>query len=376
MSLAPGEAPSVAFVTPYGQLAGAERYLRLVLDWLPPERTKAIVLLQDGPFAEQLRAEGREVSVIPTSPRLPGIVRSAGRLRRMLARDRPDLVHANGIKAALVAVVATLGTRVPVVWVKHDLSFDRSLARPLALGCRVVVAVSEAAARTFKGPLRRRVDVVLYGLPPVPADREQSRRRVRETLDAPEEARVVGLLGRLYPMKGQHELIEILPELRREIPGLRVAFIGQDDPSEPEYAAALRRRAAELNLGNTLTFLGRVEEAPQFAAGCDVVATPSVPAERGNTESFSLVALEAMLVGTPVVGYAEGGIPEVVGPCGLLVPTGDRHALRNALLRALRDDQLRSRLARCGRERAASRFAVERMLSELEACYLKAVRRG
>ena len=88
-----------------------------------------------------------------------------------------------------------------------------------------------------------------------------------------------------------------------------------------------------------------------------MVATPSVPAERGNTESFSLVALEAMLVGTPVVGYAEGGIPEVVGPCGLLVPTGDRHALRNALLRALRDDQLRSRLARCGRERlpAASR---------------------
>ena len=128
----------------------AERYLSLVLDWLPPERTKAIVLLQDGPFAEQLRAEGREVSVIPTSPRLPGIVRSAGRLRRMLARDRPDLVHANGIKAALVAVVATLGTRVPAVWVKHDLSFDRSLARPLALGCRVVVAVSEAAARTSR----------------------------------------------------------------------------------------------------------------------------------------------------------------------------------------------------------------------------------
>jgi glycosyltransferase involved in cell wall biosynthesis len=376
VTVSPGEVPSVAFVSPYGQLAGAERYLGLVLDWIPPERIKAIVLLQEGPFVDRLRGQWREVTVIPTSPRLPGILRSAWRLRRMLASDPPDLVHANGVKAALVAVLATAGTRTPVVWVKHDLSFDRSLARPLALGCRLVIGKSEAAARVFKGPLRRRVRVVLYGLPPVSADRAAARRLVLETLGAPESARIVGLIGRLYPMKGQHELLEILPDLVREVPEVRVAFVGQEDPSEAAYAAALRRRARELDLGDSLTFVGRVEEAPFFAAGCDLVATPSVPAERGNTESFSLVALESMQVGTPVAGYAEGGLPEVVGSCGILVPTGDRRALLGTLVRALRDDDLRARLAACGRERSASLFSLERMLSELRACYLEAARRG
>ena len=101
-----------------------------------------------------------------------------------------------------------------------------------------------------------------------------------------------------------------------------------------------------------------------------------MPAERGNTESFSLVALEAMLVGTPVIGYAEGGLPEALGPCGLLVPTGDQRALREALVRALRDHDLRSQLAACGRRRAATEFTVERMLAGLGACYLEAVRRS
>ena len=367
------ELPSITFVSPYAQAGGSERYLAQLLDGIAPPRIKAVVYLQDGPAVDEQRGR-RDVTVIPTSPRPPAIVDAARRLHRMLAADRPDLVHANGVKAALVAVLATLGTGIPVVWVKHDLSFDRSLARPLALGCRLVVGVSETAVRVFRGPLRRRVRIVPNALPPVAADRAASRRAVLERLDAPAQALVIALIGRLYPMKGQHELIEVLPELVREVPDVRVVFVGQDDPSEAAYAAALRRRADELRLGASLRFLGRVERGADFAAGCDVVVTPSVPAERGNTESFSLVALEAMWVGTPVIGYAEGGLPEVVGPCGLLVPTGDRRALLQALVRALRDDDLRARLATCGRERAATRFRVEQMLAGLEACYGEAAR--
>jgi glycosyltransferase involved in cell wall biosynthesis len=102
---------------------------------------------------------------------------------------------------------------------------------------------------------------------------------------------------------------------------------------------------------------------------------PSVPAERGNTESFSLVALESMAVGTPIVAYAEGGLPEVLGNCALLVPTGDRAGLRDAIVRALEDEELRRRLAVCGRERAANDFGVERMIESLVACYREAAER-
>jgi glycosyltransferase involved in cell wall biosynthesis len=370
-----GRAPAIAFVSPYSQLAGSERHLELVLDGLPPEQIAALVYLQEGPAVEEQARHGRMVTVIPTGAGPIEILRTALTLRRLLAASGAELVHANGLKAALVAVLATRGRRLPVVWVKHDLTMDRSLARPVARGCRLVVGVSQAAVRVFRGRSRRRVRVVLNALPPVAADREQSRRLVRERLGAPQDAPVLGLIGRLYAMKGQHELLELLPDLVRELPQLRVAFAGPDDPAEPDYAILLRERAAELGLDGSVTFTGRVDDAAGFAAGCDVVVAPSVPAERGNTESFSLVALEAMWVGTPVVAYAEGGLPEVLGDCGLLVPPGDRDALMGALLRCLTDPALRERLADCGRERAATGFDLERMRQGFEACWLEALER-
>ena len=367
------DALSITFVSPFAALAGSERYLGLVLDGLPADWVQQVVFLEEGPFVEEVRERGHPVTVLPTSARPPGLLRSARRLRPLLVRDRPDLVHANGIKAALVSVLATLGTDIHVVWVKHDLSFDRSLARLVALRCRLVIGVSEAATRIFKARLRRKVRIVPNGLPPIDADREAGRALVSKRLGLGEGDRVAALVGRLYAMKGQHELIEIAPELVERVPRLRFALVGGDDPKEPEYAEALRRRVGELGLEDVVSFVGRVDDAALFVAGCDLVVVPSVPAERGNTESFSLAALEAMAVGTPVAAYAEGGLPEVLGQCAILVPTGDRARLRDAIVELLADEAARQRLAACGRERAAREFGVERMIDSLVACYREAL---
>ena len=363
----------ITFVSPFAQNAGSERYLGLVLDGIPRDWIRGVVFLQDGPFVEDVSGRGHPVTLIETSARLTAIVRSALRLRRLLGDDPPDLVHANGVKAALVSVLATVGRRTPVVWLKHDLSFDRSLARPVAWRCRLVVGVSQAATRVFRGRLRRKVRVVPNALPALEVDRAAERRRVVEALGVTERAKVVALVGRLYSMKGHHELLEVVPELARRVPEVKVAFAGADDPNVPEYAARLRARVAELELGGVVEFLGPVPDAGRFIAGCDVIAVPSVPAERGNTESFSLVALEAMAAGTPVAGYAEGGLPEVLGDCALLVATGDREGLLDSIVRLLTDEELGARLAACGRERAREHFALDRMIASLEACYREAV---
>jgi glycosyltransferase involved in cell wall biosynthesis len=75
------------------------------------------------------------------------------------------------------------------------------------------------------------------------------------------------------------------------------------------------------------------------------------------------------------VAYGHGGPPQVLGDCGLLVPPGDREALAGALLRVLEDDELRARLAECGRRRARERFSLPAMIEAMEARYREAAGR-
>ena len=364
--------PSVAFVSPFAQLAGAERFLELMLENIPRAQVRRVVFLQDGPFVARAREAGRPVTVLPTSARPPGLIRSAWRLRRLLERDRPDLVHANGVKAAVVCVLALLGKRIPLVWMKHDLSFDRSLARALARRCRLVIGVSSATLAVFGPKEGHKLRRVPHGLPAVDVDRDEARAELVRLLPGDDNAPVVALVGRLYRMKGQHELVEVVPGVVERIPGVRFVFLGGIDPNVPDYAEAVRRRVAELGVSGAVSFLGHRDDATRLMAGCDLIAIPSVPAERGNREAFSLVALEALLVGTPVVAYAEGGLPEVLGSCALLVPTGDRAALGDAIALVLKDDEIRRSLADCGYERARTEFRLERMVESILECYREA----
>ena len=85
------------------------------------------------------------------------------------------------------------------------------------------------------------------------------------------------------------------------------------------------------------------------------------------------MALEALAASTPVVGYANGGLPELLAGRGLTVESGDRDALREAILRVLEDDGLRSRLAESGRELAADCYSTAGMVEGLKHCYREAV---
>ena len=365
-------APSVVFVSPFAQLAGAERFLELMLENMPRSLVRRVVFLQEGPFVARAREAGHPITVLPTSQRPPGLVRSAWRLRRLLENDPPDLVHANGVKATLVCALALLGKPTPLVWMKHDLSFDGSLARPLARRCRLVIGVSSATLAVFGPKLRHKLRRVPHGLPPIDVDRDDGRAELVRLVSGDDDAPVVGLVGRLYRMKGQHELVEVVPEVLERVPDVRFAFLGGVDPNVPQYAEAVRRRVDQLGITAAVSFLGHRDDATLLMSGCDLIAIPSVPAERSNREAFSLVALEALLVGTPVVAYAEGGLPEVLGSCALLAPTGDRAALRDAIVRALQDAQLRRALADCGRQRALTKFRLERMVESILECYREA----
>ncbi|MBM4369786.1 MAG: glycosyltransferase, partial [Deltaproteobacteria bacterium] len=104
-----------------------------------------------------------------------------------------------------------------------------------------------------------------------------------------------------------------------------------------------------------LEWLGPRDDVPALLAEADVLAVPS------RWEGFGIAALEGMAAGVPVVASDVGGLAELVGDAGVLVPPGNPRALRDALDRVLRDRDLARDLSRRGRERAR-RYGMERMV--------------
>ena len=360
----------ITFVSSHAHLGGEERYLLTLLEELGPDWIQEVIVLDEGPLLELL--QNYPVTVIPTSRRA-GIAVSGWRLRRHLRRHRsPILVHANGVKAALVCALAG----VPFVWLKHDFSWDGRLARFVGRRARLVVGVSRAVTETFEGTSIR-TDVVPSGIASPRVDRSAGRARLLEAIGPPEPTFVAAIAARVDPTKGHDEALVVLPYLVERARGFRLVVMGGEHEPHLQYAADLRRRIADEGLESSVTLLGHREDAIDLISGCDAVLVPSIVGERGlGREGFSLTALEAMAVGTPVIGYDHGGLPEVVGDCGLLVPPGDREALAAAILRLVTDGGLRERLSGCGIERAASDFALPRFVEEMKDRYRQAAKGG
>ncbi len=362
--------PAIAFVASHSRLGGSERYLELLMGGLGQAWVHDVICLQDGPFVERLRLLGYRPLVMPAGARA-GMLPAALSLRRRLLGRPPDLVHANGVKAALVAVLATAGTGVPVLWVKHDFSWDGPLARAIGTGCRMVVAPSRVGVETFGSRLRGRTRVVPNGIPEPEADRDEARPWLRALAAG---APVVALLGSLHPVKGHLALLEATAGVVDIHPDLRVVLVGGEDPSQPAYAQRLRDRVAGLGLETTVRFLGHRADAAQIIAGADLVVVPSGPDERGmGKEGFGLVGVEAMFSGTPVVAFADGALPEVLGDCAEFVEPGDNRALGEAILRVLADEARAAELARCGRRRAHERYRLPVMIERMRECYAEAL---
>jgi glycosyltransferase involved in cell wall biosynthesis len=342
----------------------------MLLDKLDPEWVRGIVTLEDGHLVAELRRRSYETAVIPTSARAPGIVMSARRLRRELARTQPALVHANGIKAALVSVLAAWRTAVPVVWVKHDFSKDGRLARWIGARCARVVGVTPEVLRTFVGtPVESRTRVVYNGIDPRPIDRNSGRRLLEDAL-GPEPGRpLVLLVGRFDPAKGHRELLAVTHQLSESFPEVQVVFVGAEDPSHVGYVEGLRQEGSRLGITPHLRFLGYWEDALDLISGADAVVIPSTGVHSHFKEAFPLVGLEALAAGTPVVAYADGGLPGQLGDCALLVPPGDREALLAAIVRVLSDDRLKGELSRRGQQRVTRLFSLSRMVAQMKSVY-------
>src|SRR5256714_9076242 len=197
----------------------------------------------------------------------------------------------------------------------------------------------------------------------------------RERLGRDQCERIVLFVGRIEQIKGIDVLLRALgrlfarhPDLRSDVCLLVVggALDPGDDAPETEKILELRRLVHEHRMEANVNFVGSLDQQKLalYYAAADVCAVPSL------TESFGLVALEAMACGTPVVGTRVGGLQTLIaeGESGLLVPPGDDEALAEAIAQVLTDHRLRTHLAHGARERA-EHYTWQSVGAQMEALY-------
>jgi len=354
----------VTFVSSHAQLGGSEVYLMRLLDELGPEWIRGVICLQDGPLVERLRAAGRPAHVIEVGTSPPALVEGGFRLRAHLKRAPAVLLHANGIKAGVVCAIAA-GR---FVWAKHDFSWDGWLARAVAKRACMVVAASRAVAAAVEGVAQ--VEIVPPGISEPVVDRGEAGKRLRAELGLDPSAPVVVQIGRIHPAKGQLELVRAAEMVHSRRPDTAFVIVGETDPSALQYATLVGAEIAERGLEDRFHLLGHRDDPFAVLAGSDVCAIPTTRDERGmGEEGFGLVATEAMAVGTPVVAYASGALPDVLADCGICVASDDPSALAGGIERVLGDDDLARHLGTCGRDRARSHFSAAAMADGMRTVY-------
>lgn len=183
----------------------------------------------------------------------------------------------------------------------------------------------------------------------------------------------VFFLGRLELRKGIDILLEAIPKVIESIPAARFFIAGDDQIYAPHSKKTFRQIFEEkyFNLSEKVNFLGKISD-DEVDANFRTAALFVAPS---RFESFGLIYVEAMMFGTPSIGCAVGGVPEVLGEsdCGSLIEAESPGELADEIIRMLNDTELRNRLGRQGRASYEKRFSPPEISKKLVNFYRTAI---
>ena len=309
------------------------------------------------------------------------------RLARLIRAERPQILHTHTAKAGAIGRLAALvaGPDAPPIVVHtfhgHVLHgyFDpartwvfRQLERYLALTSTALIAVSPQV----------RDDLVSLGVAPagkfavirlgIELDERVAldgtmRDGARRALGIAPERFVVGWVGRMTGVKRTDDVVRAFAALRGRGVDACLCVVG-DGPDRD----AIERAAHDLGVIRDCLFLGYQEDVARFFAVFDAFVLSSV------NEGTPVVAIEALAAARPVVATRVGGVPDVVteGVDGFLVPQGDVGALAERLAVLAADPELRGAMGEAGRARVLPRYAVSRLIDDVDRLYRSLLETG
>ncbi|HEX8737348.1 MAG TPA: glycosyltransferase family 4 protein [Pyrinomonadaceae bacterium] len=324
---------------------------------------------------------------------LRDVLTGVSRLRKEIARFRPDLIHTHLWAANVVGRIAGFTTKTPVLSSIHNPEYEpevftdaaqlnakklfvaRNLDKLTAgLGCRKMLAVSryvkESASRHLNFPLEK--IEVLYNPVDVSdlcSGSNRTRAMLLSELNLPPASIILLNVARVAPQKGLLYAIQALAEVRRKFPETHLVSIGGKD--DAAWLARLEAEIEKLELKNHVHLLGARRDVKDFLYNCDLFVFPSL------FEGLGIALTEAMATGCACVASDIKPLDEFVerDVDGVFFPPGDAPALAQAVVDLLENEKKRAAIGAAAREKALSLFQPQPAADKLTGIYFSMVRK-
>jgi L-malate glycosyltransferase len=373
----------VLHVSHTSMMSGAEHSLLALMRSLEAGRSLGLAC-PHGDLADAARTLGIPVHLVPgtdVSLRLHALhtpratvelVAAGAAIARVSRRLGADVLHANSLRAGLIAGLAGLpGAPPTMVHVRDVLPSglaSRAVRRATLRTAAAVVANSRFTAERFVEGMALMGDVPVDVVDnPIDMERFDVRRAdttaLRAELGLAHDAPVLALVGQITRWKGHETAIRALTAVRERHPDARLVIAGAvkftagatrlDNPS---YLREMRELAQALGVDSAVHWLGERSDVAEVMATATVALVPS------SEEPFGRTVVEALAVGTPVIATSAGGPREILedGRLGVLLdPSRDRE-WAEAILAILADPAAARRIAAHGSSVVRERYNLER----------------
>lgn len=347
--------------------SGAEKQLALLASHLPTDefQVRVVALTRGGPYADLLAEHNIPLDILGKRLKLDPL--ALLKLRRLIKDWQPDILHTWLFAANTYGRLVSGGKTSPKVIISErcvdswksrwQLWFDRKLIPRTDR----LVGNSEAVVEFYRrlGVPDAKLRVIHNGIevtPPPPTDQVA----LKTELNLPEEARVVGYVGRLAKQKRVKDLIWAVELLSSLQPNIHFLIVG-DGPRRNDLEQFTRDTQNE----DRIHFLGHQSDPAKFLPLMEVFWLAS------DFEGLSNSLMEAMAAGLPVVASDIPANRELVVPeqTGYLVPPGDSVNFAKYADILLKDTERREAFGAAARDRMRSEFSIDAMVKAYAALY-------
>ncbi|MFH2138897.1 MAG: lipopolysaccharide heptosyltransferase II [Candidatus Omnitrophota bacterium] len=330
---------------------------------------KAVVISAGGALVNQLKEAGAKHYRLDVHKKsLLSIISLIPAVARILRAECIDVVHARSRVPAWIAFFAAKMTNTAFITTCHGYYSKHFLSRVMGWG-KYVIVISQIIGRRMIddfGVSNEKIRLIYRG-----ADLKKFKFRgyfVKKNI----EKKVIGIIGRITPLKGHLHFIKAIPGVLSDFPGLKVLIAGDAPPGKRQYYQELLDLVEKLNLKNNVEFIGNIEDVPALLNKLDLLVLSTT-----TQEAFGRVVIEAGAVGVPVVATRVGGVVEIIEDQkeGILVEPSNSYAMSRAIVRALKDTQLAENCA-CGlKQKVEDLFSLDSLVNKTIKVYEEAAQK-